>query len=334
MLASSSTRRLARRIGVLSVPLLVVLACKKDPPPPSKSDSGPTTAAPSASAPDPFAAAFANEKPVDAGFDGAIAATNAFYEAALAKPMRIALMERCDASERASSLGKMSLDDARILSRACDRVFAVRERITLNESVAATCTPQLAEKTAARILDPSIALADFRGTLELSGCKGLVTGKQAIGASCGDDAQCAAGLTCQGLSLEDDGTCQPRGRAGEPCKESFSLDLGLERGPCASGLGCVNGVCRPLAAAGAPCERHSACATQHCFLNGKSAGTCAALRPIGGACGDESDCLSHLCRDGKCVERGKAGAKCSKIGECVGVCDVTAQVCKAFCGNG
>lgn len=249
----------------------------------------------------------------------------------------IAVIERkCTEVERGTTLARVIRDDVRAVGHWCDRAFAHPERVQIDERVSAACAPKIAEKATALALDKTKSLQAFRKLHELAECRELVVGNQPEGAACGDDVECASGLTCRGLSRERvEGACRKRGQKGDSCDDHYSLDLAPNHDECAPGLACVDDVCTPLRAEGAPCDRWPVCKSGNCLvLAGKDSGTCAPPSANGAKCGDESDCTSRRCAKGKCEDRSKAGATCAQGSDCLGICDDKTHTCVSFCGSG
>lgn len=187
------------------------------------------------------------EADADAGVDGAVVNVDATALCGAPDGVLVQLRARLAACapDRADALddaGYEALCRASIEPYLRDGTMAIGDDAALAACAAHVATAACADLSAVR----------------LGPCAAVLVGRQAAGAACEQDAQCAA------------------------------------NGYCATGDGC--GACRSRAADGAACDRHAACASGRCAAGACAApaasgeacvddGDCAgALRCLGGAC--------------------------------------------------
>lgn len=161
------------------------------------------------------------------------------------------------------------------------------------------------------------------------------TGKLALGAQCGGDAQCVS------ASCGPSSTCQMPGGTGASCNSP---------GDCRQGTTCAGAKCK--AANGEACGADGECLSDSCV------GTCGAPVGFGGtcntpadcqaglacdgttckrvnnaACGGDTECLSGSCApSGVCQNRGNYGASCDSAPDCAAQLMCAANVCKRVYG--
>lgn len=171
----------------------------------------------------------------------------------------------------------------------------------LYASTQASCAMVAAGEAAGRIgYDRAVADACLSALGPATGCAALgacsappFVGQVAVGGSCYDQIECAAGLYCTRplASGSCPGTCLAPGAVGARC---LSVDP-----PCAADAYCDTAPVVPACAAKAtlgqacgatPCADHLRCV----FAPTTGLGTCLASVGVGGSCGTNSDCDTGL----------------------------------------
>lgn len=150
---------------------------------------------------------------------------------------------------------------------------------------------------------------------------------------CAIDADCAAAMYCEGVSL----TCVAKLADGARVP-----DDGVHDGVCQPGTGaavCASGMCNARAntcagAAGVACVAANTCVGDVCGSNGKCGvadgdGTCAASTQAG-------DCQSGLCNAAAGICQPQGEGRCVRDGDCAAgaYCDATTLTCVATLASG
>lgn len=111
------------------------------------------------------------------------------------------------------------------------------------------------------------------------------------GTMCGLGNACCAGLYCTGGPYVY-GECTPPQPIGVPCSGHAHCQSGhCQEGVCAS-PGCF--------VAGTLCDAHGACCSGWCTTFDYGPSTCQARRSFGDGCGEDRECDTGLCVDGRC----------------------------------
>ena len=229
-----------------------------------------------------------------------------------------------DASDCLAAMAALSCDDdlEEVSLAGCERVLQGR----LEPGSACVSS-----------LECAAGSCEFPGT----GCTGTCVADLAAGDACGaPPAECGAGLVCD---LDATGTCVPPAPAavGAPCGPG---DL-----PCVSGAFCDGGACaakRPAFAscfvAGTNVVESDACgAGTTCHQDSYFDATRAECIPwvrVGAACGEwVGNCVpgAHCSTAGTCVDDGRVGGACERVGDCLdGWCNTATHVCESPKGVG
>lgn len=142
-----------------------------------------------------------------------------------------------------------------------------------------------------------------------------------VGAECRSRGECgetaAEAITCGCTGDRDVAQCTPFGREGDACHSYDDQSFDLTRPLCGSGLLCVlvstdgEGVCERQKSPGEACERGRCAAGSWC-----QDGVCAALLPLGAPCliGEDQPCAApNHCSSGlqgTCVPPVALGEEC------------------------
>lgn len=153
--------------------------------------------------------------------------------------------------------------------------------------------------------------------------EGTCAEQSAIGASCNQTSDCAAGLHCDINTHK----CTPQTDAGQTCSTSDG---------CSPLLYCDfdDKRCKPLPGEGKPCAYsvRTCLPGLTCYQPSKTDRTCVKHRKKGEKCSQQNNCMTGLgCKNGVCVNLPGNGSKCLDSLYCkAGWCDHEAQECKAW----
>lgn len=161
--------------------------------------------------------------------------------------------------------------------------------------------------------------AESCSALQYCGADGLCADRSIEGQTCSDAKPCISNLICS------DGVCVAQNsNIVKPCDEAAD---------CSGNMLCVNNICIARCTAQS-CKNGQICA---------SSGFCADGADVGGACGADKPCLSHLtCQSGACRQKPCSDANpCSgeneycSGGTCVAKCDDAINPCagRLVCGD-
>ena len=199
------------------------------------------------------------------------------------------------------------------------------------------------------------------GSLERCAAFPVCVAQGGAGASCADNADCAAELYC----ADETRTCQARPGLDQACGNGVSCAAGLgcdldgaglcralpgmgqpclfgEFGPflCAEGLACSDGTCGPLPTEGQPCAGSDTCAPGLGCAFGPDGSTCITPRGVGEPCENRQACRAELhCGDeGTCVADVAIGEPCRPgYDDCATAClpdDAGTFRCRALLADG
>ncbi len=197
--------------------------------------------------------------------------------------------------------------------------------------------------------DPSCVTPNLWCNLSGGGATGTCNVGVAAGATCGAakagttsyDIQCADGLWCSQIFIDQAGVCRVPAGMGAPCNNFGGCEKGFHCGgyvpvgagatlgqcvppsasggpctftdDCQPGLGCPASTCAPLGALGGLCQQDGDCQAGMTCASGK----CAHAAYPGDACvGTTSVCVLSLCKNGTCVDTAKVGQPCMVDADC------------------